>query len=80
MTPEEAMEQFKQLCLEESRQSALYKAAGDDADEIGERMLDPDQEQDWFSLSLGFFRALGLPCDVCHNLALKVRYDHHYWC
>lgn len=41
--------------------------------------IDPSGEQDWFSLSLGFFAALGLTDDEAHEAAMHVRYDKHYW-
>jgi hypothetical protein len=82
ITHEAAMEQFKQLCLEEATKRKLFDAATDDdeADRIQDQMLDASEEQDWFSLSLGFFRALGVSCEDCHTLACEARYTHHYWC
>jgi hypothetical protein len=41
--------------------------------------MDEGDTQDWFSLSLGFFAALGLSADEAHLLALRARYDDHYW-
>ena len=47
MTEADALERFKQFCLAER------SASEDDK-------FDASEEQDWFSLSLGFFAALGL--------------------
>lgn len=41
--------------------------------------VDPGDQYDWFSLSLGFFLALGLSLDVSHRLSLWCRYDQQYW-
>lgn len=68
MTKEEAMEKFKALCVKE------YAEADED------NKLDASEEQDWFSLSLGFFAALGFEAEDCHELALVARYDNQYWC
>ena len=46
--------------------------------ELGSK-IDPSEEQDWYSLSLGFFAALGLKNAACHRLALYARYTCHYW-
>jgi hypothetical protein len=46
----------------------------------GKSKLDKEEEQDWYSLSLGFFAAFGLSNAACHRLALHARYDLHYWC
>ncbi len=42
--------------------------------------FDSSDEQDWFSLSLGFFAALGFTAEDSHELALLARYTYHYWC
>jgi hypothetical protein len=80
---ESAMEQFKQVCLEEYKLRLLFVGTGnndEEADRVQKQMLDASEEQDWFSLSLGFFKALGLSCEDCHDLAIQARYTHHYWC
>jgi len=41
--------------------------------------VDPDEEQDWFSLSLGFFLALGIDADRAYSLSTWVRYDQQYF-
>lgn len=43
------------------------------------RKIDPGQEQDWFSLSLGYFIAKGVEPKRAHTLAIHVRYDLLYW-
>lgn len=42
--------------------------------------IDPDEGQDWYSLSLGWALAKGLSPDDAHSFAIEVRYTHHYWC
>ena len=42
------------------------------------KRLDPSQEQDWFSMSLGFFVASGIGIDRSHTLAIHVRYELIY--
>lgn len=41
--------------------------------------IDPSDEQDWFSLSIGYFIAKGMPIMRAYELALHARYDHEYW-
>lgn len=41
--------------------------------------IDEDQEQDWFSLSLGWAIAKGIPPEEAHHFAVCVRYDFHYF-
>lgn len=81
---EEAMEKFKQMCLEEVEGVKRLRSltAEEDNGDVEETdfCLDPDNSQDWFSLSLGFFKALGLKSADCHDLAIEARYTHHYWC
>lgn len=36
-------------------------------------------EEDWHSLSIGFFVALGANEDQAYNLAREARYTHEYW-
>lgn len=71
MTNDQAMAKFKSFC-ENDRKNKRDGTVGSKIDE--------SDEQDWFSLSLGFFAALGLSNIRCHNLAIKARYTHHYWC
>lgn len=66
MTEADALERFKQFCLAE------MSANEDDK-------FDPCEERDWFSLSLGFFAALGLNSRSANKLAGEARYTHHYW-
>lgn len=49
---------------------AVFKA------EITDRAteIDPNQEQDWFSLTLGWAIAKGLSPDTAHSFATHVRY------
>ena len=37
--------------------------------------LDPSNEQDWFSLTLGWAIAKGLTPDEAHGLAIHIRYE-----
>lgn len=41
--------------------------------------VDPDEDQDWYALSLGFFLALGVTIKKAHRLAIYARYEAHYW-
>lgn len=41
--------------------------------------IDPEEDEDWSSLSLGYFLAKGLSIEEAQNLACEVRYTHHYW-
>lgn len=41
--------------------------------------VDPEEELDWFALSLGFFLAAGLNIDDAHRLSIWARYDAQYW-
>lgn len=41
--------------------------------------VDPSEELDWYSLSLGFFIACGLTPDIATDMAIHVRYDLGYW-
>lgn len=45
-----------------------------------DKKIDPSEEQDWYSLSLGYFLGKGLSLDEAHSLSLYVRYDEKYWC
>lgn len=86
MTKEEVMERFKQVCLEDHKLRVELNALGeseedlDEADRIQDSMLDASEEQDWYSISLGFFKALGLSNEDCHSAAIEARYTYHYWC
>lgn len=66
MTKGEAREKFHQFCL-------------DDKNPDGSSKVDPDEELDWYALSVGFFIALGLDGDDSRDLAGIVRYTDHYW-
>jgi len=65
----DALEQFRIWCEKDKK--------SDDKQNCSK--IDPSDEQDWFSLSLGFFAALGLSNSACHRLALHARYDLQYW-
>lgn len=69
LTAEEqaALEKFKAFCIAEQQESDVN------------RKLDQDENQDWMSLSLGFFKALGIENTRCWTLALKARYAFEYW-
>lgn len=41
--------------------------------------IDPDNEEDWYSLSIGYFLAKGLSVKESRITASKVRYTFHYW-
>lgn len=41
--------------------------------------VDPGDEQDWFSLSLGYFLAKGCSPEESWDLSSEVRYDLEYW-
>lgn len=41
--------------------------------------IDPNEEYDWYSLSLGFFLALGANVEDASKWCIEVRYDHRYW-
>ena len=42
--------------------------------------IDPNEEEDWHSLSIGFFIAKGASPKEARKLALEARYRHEYWC
>jgi hypothetical protein len=63
---QEGLDKFKAWCLADRTKEGTSK-------------LDKEEEQDWYSLSLGFFAALGLTNAACYRLALHARYDLHYW-
>ena len=65
-TKTEMMAAFKELCLREFSVRKNWK-------------LDPNQEQDWYALSLGFFKAMGASNPDAHDLAVRARYRHKYW-
>jgi len=42
--------------------------------------VDPTEEYDWFSLSIGFFLSFdNITTEEAYDLATEVRYTHHYW-
>ena len=49
----------------------LFKAEVSDR----EKEVDPDQEQDWFSLTLGWAIAKGMAPDEAHDFAIHIRYE-----
>lgn len=54
-----------------------------DADRLetdDDEKIDPGEEQDWYSLTLGFFLAKGLTAREAHELSIYVRYTLQYWC
>ena len=44
------------------------------------KTIDPGDEEDWHSLSIGYFAALGFDNDDCWELATTSRYKYEYWC
>lgn len=46
---------------------------------LKDKEIDPQGAQDWFSLSLGYFIALGINPNKAHELSMTARYTHHYW-
>lgn len=52
----------------------------DQNEPLDDNKIDPAEEQDWMSLSLGFFIALGATSAEAHDMALEARYTHKYWC
>lgn len=63
---QEALDKFEAFCTADVKKNGGSK-------------IDESEEQDWFSLSLGFFAALGLNTTACHRLAVYARYTCHYW-
>lgn len=45
----------------------------------GAASIDPTRELDWFSLSIGYFLAEGVPIEEAEVLAEETRYTHGYW-
>jgi hypothetical protein len=62
-----AMDKFRTFCLDRCRLATDGEAEGLLADE------------DWKSLSIGFFVALGLTVEVAFDLSLHARYCRQYW-
>lgn len=73
--PKPALTPQQQQALEAFRQFCLREFAEVDPD----KKFDAAEEQDWMSLSLGFFAALGLSSEHAHELAVHARYDLQYW-
>lgn len=44
-----------------------------------EKEIDPNEELDWFSMSIGYFIAKGLSVQDAFNLASEVRYVDEYF-
>ncbi len=42
--------------------------------------VDPQEELDWYALSIGFFLAKGATLEEAEKLAVEARYTHQYWC
>ena len=63
MTKEEALDKFKALM---QNQNKTWE-------------IDPEEGLDWFSVSVGYFLALGLSPSDAIDLAIHARYDKHYW-
>lgn len=77
------MLQFRQLCINEDQLRRTLSSLDEDIDgpfsDCEALMLDASEEQDWMSLSLGFFAAHGIIGLRAHTLALYARYTCHYW-
>jgi hypothetical protein len=41
--------------------------------------VDSSNELEWYSLSIGFFLAMGLSVDQAYDYAIAARYDYKYW-
>lgn len=44
------------------------------------KIVDPEEERDWYDLSFGYFLSKGLSVEDATTLACVVRYDCQYWC
>jgi hypothetical protein len=42
-------------------------------------LVDPNEELDWVSISLGYFIAKGENIKEAYNLSRIARYHYHYW-
>ena len=83
LTSEQVFEKFRELCVAENllrKQQEVAHDEGEPLEEIENKMMDASEEQDWFSVSLGFFAAHGFIGLEAHEMAIKARYTHHYWC
>lgn len=67
----EALAKFEAFCRADQTKPTARNQDGS--------KIDQSAEQDWYSLSLGFFAALDLKPAACHRLALYARYTCHYW-
>lgn len=67
MIDNSSVQKFKEFCLAEYAQTDVNNK------------FDRHEEQDWYSLSLGFFAALGHNAYDAHAMALEVRYTKEYW-
>jgi len=59
---------------ERERLTALFKKEVDDHAEA----VDPDQEEDWGSLTLGWALAKGVPPDEAREFASHIRYKTEF--
>ena len=55
------------------------KAIEEFRDEVCNNGIDPHDEYDWYSLSMGFFIAKGVTVERAEELSCMVRYDAHYF-
>jgi hypothetical protein len=55
----------------------LYKLFSDEVCTHG-KTVDPDDNQDWYSLSIGWAIAKGYSPAQAHTFSLYARYDRHY--
>lgn len=81
MTPE-VMQAMAQMRRQELRREKKYwNLAQVFKTEVckKKRWIDPEQEQDWYSLSLGWAIAKGLVIKDAHEFSLYVRYDLQYF-
>lgn len=77
MNDQEAMDKFEAFCRADQ---ALRDAYDIESEDEATMPIDASEEQDWYSLSLGFFVAIGCSNAQAHKLACAARYDHQYWC
>lgn len=57
------------------RETEMFKAEVCDRS----KSIDPDEEYDWYSLSLGWAIAKGMSPTKAHNFSTYVRYDLGYF-
>lgn len=65
--------------LSDLEKDALQSFRWDVCEPAIAKQIDGSDEQDWFSLSLGFFVGRHVDPKRAHHLALIARYDLQYW-